>query len=627
MSGENHSHAPGPGQPVPAGDGWRRFLRDVEDLLISLVLAALVLLPPVEIVLRKVFQTGISGATAFQQHLTLLIGLLGGALAARERRLLALSTLTTFLKGWSQVLARVFSSAFAAGISVFLCVAAAQLVQAEKQGGKILAYGIPLWTIQLVMPLGFGVIALRLLWGAAESWRGRLVALLLAGGVVWTGLQPPITPDTLVLPALLTLLLAVILGAPIFALLGGAALILFWGQDLPIASISLTHYSMVTNPTLPTVPLFTLAGYFLAEGGASKRLIRVFQALFGQFRGGPAIVAVLACAFFTSFTGASGVTILALGGLLMPVLMGAGYSERSTLGLLTGSGGLGLLFPPSLPLILYAIVASLNAKSGGVTIERMFLGGLGPGLLLVTMAAGLGIRLGPKEKAARPAFDRVEAGRAIWAAKWELLLPVVALVALFGGFATPVEAAAVTALYAFVVETFVYRDFKRAREIPRVMADCGLLVGGVLLILGVALGFTNYLIDAQIPIRAAEWVTAAVKSKYAFLLAVNLCLLAVGCVMDIYSAIVVVVPLIVPLGLAYGIDPIHLGIIFLANMELGLLTPTVGINIFLSSYRFGKPVLQVSRAVIPMQCVLVIGVLLITYLPPLTTLLPRWLGR
>jgi tripartite ATP-independent transporter DctM subunit len=278
-------------------------------------------------------------------------------------------------------------------------------------------------------------------------------------------------------------------------------------------------------------------------------------------------------------------------------------------------------------LILYAIVASLNTKAGAVTIERMFLGGLGPGVLLVAMAAWLGIRQGPQEKAGRPAFDRGEAGRAIWLAKWELLLPVVALVALFGGLATPVEAAAVTALYAFVVETFVYHDFKRTREIPRVMADCGLLVGGVLLILGVALGFSNYLIDAQIPALAAEWVTGAVKSKYAFLLAVNLCLLMVGCVMDIYSAIVVVVPLIVPLGLAYGIDPIHLGIIFLANMELGLLTPTVGINIFLSSYRFGKPVLQVSRAVIPMQCMLATGVLLITYLPPLTTLLPRWFGR
>jgi len=626
MSGKNRSGAPGPLRPAPAGDGWRRWLREVENLLVSLALAALVLLPLGEIVLRKLFQTGISGATAFQQHLTLLIGLLGGALAAREGRLLTLSTLMDFLKGQGQVFARVFSSAFAAGISVFLCVAAAQLVQTEKEAGKILAYGIPLWTIQLVMPLSFGVIALRLLWRAAESWRGRLVALLLAGGVVWIGLQPPIAPDTLVLPALLTLLAAVVLGAPIFVLLGGAALILFWGQDLPIASISLTHYSMVTNPTLPTVPLFTLAGYFLAEGGASKRLIRVFQALFGQFRGGPAIVTVLACAFFTSFTGASGVTILALGGLLMPVLMGAGYSERSTLGLLTGSGGLGLLFPPSLPLILYAIMASLN-KAGGVTIEKMFLGGLGPGLLLVAMAAWLGIRLGPKEEAGPPAFDRGEAGRAIWAAKWELLLPVVALVALFGGFATPVEAAAVTALYAFVVETFVYHDFKRAREISRVMTDCGLLVGGVLLILGVALGFSNYLIDAQIPTHAAEWVTGAVKSKYAFLLALNLCLLVVGCVMDVYSAIVVVVPLIVPLGLAYGIDPIHLGIIFLANMELGLLTPTVGINIFLSSYRFGKPVLQVSRAVIPMQCMLVIGVLLITYLPPLTTLLPRWFGR
>jgi len=349
--------------------------------------------------------------------------------------------------------------------------------------------------------------------------------------------------------------------------------------------------------------------------------------LFGQFRGGPAIVTVVACAFFTSFTGASGVTILALGGLLMPVLLGAGYSERSTLGLLTGSGGLGLLFPPSLPLILYAIVASLNAKAGGVTIEKMFLGGLGPGLLLVAMAAWMGVRLGPKEPAGRPAFDRGEAGRAMWVAKWELLLPVVALVALFGGVATPVEAAAVTALYAFAVETFVYRDFERAREIPRVMAECGLLVGGVLLILGVALGFTNYLIDAEIPTRAVEWVTGAVQSKYAFLLAVNLCLLAVGCVMDMYSAIVVVVPLIVPLGLAYGVDPIHLGIIFLANMELGLLTPTVGINIFLSSYRFGKPVLQVSRAVIPMQCVLAIGVLVITYLPPLTTFLPRWFGH
>src|SRR4029077_5284436 len=447
----------------------------------------------------------------------------------RDRRLLSLSTLTNFLKGRWQIFARVFSSAFASGITVFLCLAAVQLVQSERGGGKILAYGIPLWTVQMIMPIGFGVIALRLLWHAADTWRGRLIALLVTGSMIWIGFHPPLAPARLVIPGLIALLVAVVLGAPIFVMLGGAALILFWGEDSPIASISLTHYSMVTNPTLPTVPLFTLAGYFLAEGGASKRLIRVFQALLGQFRGGPAIVTVLACAFFTSFTGASGVTILALGGLLLPVLLGAGYSERSTLGILTGSGGLGLLFPPSLPLILYAIVASSNSKGAGVTIERMFLGGLGPGVLLVAMAIWLGIWLGPKQRESRPRFDRVEAARAVWAAKWELLLPIVALVSLFGGFATPVEAAAVTAFYAFVVETFVMRDFKGPREISRVMAECGLLVGGVLLILGVALGFTNYLIDAQIPSRAVEWVTGAVQSKYAFLLVLNVCLLVVGC--------------------------------------------------------------------------------------------------
>ena len=378
--------------------GRLRWLWQAENLLVALALAALMLLPLIEIVGRKLFHGGLSGGAALQQHLVLIIGLLGGMFAARDRRLLSLSTLTNFLKGRWQTFARVFSSAFAAGITVFLCLAALQLVQSEKGGGKILAYGIPLWTVQLIMPLGFGVIALRLLWHAADAWRGRLVALLVAGSMVWIGFHPPLAPARLVVPGLVALLAAVVLGAPIFVMLGGAALILFWGEDIPIASISLTHYSMVTNPTLPTLPLFTLAGYFLAEGGASKRLIRVFQALLGQFRGGPAIVTVLACAFFSSFTGASGVTILALGGLLLPVLMSAGYSERSTLGILTGSGGLGLLFPPSLPLILFAIVAGSNATGAGVTIEKMFLAGFGPGVLLVGMAIWLGMRLGPKTR-------------------------------------------------------------------------------------------------------------------------------------------------------------------------------------------------------------------------------------
>jgi tripartite ATP-independent transporter DctM subunit len=378
--------------------------------------------------------------------------------------------------------------------------------------------------------------------------------------------------------------------------------------------VPLEHYQQVINPSLPAIPLFTLAGYFLAEGGASRRLIRLFQALVGQFRGGPAIAAVLVCAFFTSFTGASGVTILALGGLLMPVLLAARYSEKNALGLLTGAGSLGLLWPPCLPMILYAVIASRN-------IREMFLGGVLPGTLMVLMAAAWGIWQSPKDASARRHFSWAEARQALWAAKWELLLPAVAFSALFGGFATPVEAAAVTALYAFVVETFVYRDLKMYRDVPRVMAECGLLIGGVLLILGVALGFTSYLITAQVPDRAVEWATQSIHSPWAFLLVLNVFLLIVGCLMDIYSAIVVVVPLITGIGAAFGIDPVHLGIVFLANLELGYLTPPVGMNLFLSSYRFGKPMPEVVRSVVPLLIVLLIGVLLITYIPALSTFL------
>ncbi|MDA1275234.1 MAG: TRAP transporter large permease subunit [Verrucomicrobia bacterium] len=626
MSSEALIGSPEIARPEAEVTGWRRWLRQGENLAVSLALGAMVLLPLTEIVLRKAFQTGIVGGSQFLQHFTLIIGLMGGALAARDGRLLSLSTLSNFLRGRWRAFARIASGTAAATITLFLCVAAWQFVMSEREGGKILAYDIPIWVIQMVLPVGFCAIAMRLIWRSADSWAARLITLCgVVALVFWLGFRPPMEPEKWVVPLMVSLLVAMALGAPIFVMLGGAALIFFWGEELPIASISLTHYSMVTNPTLPTIPLFTLAGYLLAEGGASKRLVRVFQALFGQLRGGPAIVTVVMCAFFTSFTGASGVTILALGGLLMPVLIAAKYTERSALGLLTGSGGLGLLFPPSLPLILFAIVASSNVKSSGVTIEKMFLAGLLPGLLLVILTCIWGISQGQKRPPSGESFSWKEVRPAIWEAKWELALPVVALVALFGGFATPVEAAAVTAFYALIIETIVYKDLKLTRDVPRVLSECALLVGGVLLILGVALGFTNYLVDAQIPSRGVEWVTQAIHSKYAFLLVLNLFLLAVGCLMDIFSAIVVVVPLLVPLGVAYGIDPIHLGIIFLANLELGLLTPTVGINLFLSSYRFNKPVLEVTRAVIPMQIVLLIGVLLITYFPFLTTFLPSFL--
>jgi len=510
-------------------------------------------------------------------------------------------------------------------VAAFLCVAGVQFALSERTTGNVIAYGLPTWVAQLFIPIGFALVAVRLLWHAGEGWRGRVVAMLSAAACVAMLLWLPVSPAQICWPAIAVLLAATVLGAPVFSTLGGAALILFWAEETPIAAIPITHYSLVVNPSLPTIPLFTLAGYFLAEGGASRRLVGVFNALFGGVRGGPAVVTALVCAFFTSFTGASGVTILALGGLLMPVLLSAKYSERNALGLLTGAGSLGLLFPPCLPLILYAII-STQAKAS-ISIEQMFLGGILPGVLLVGLTAWWGISVGPKQTEERKPFDAAEAWRAIWEAKWELLLPVVTLVALFGGFATPVEAAALTALYAFIVETFLYRDLRIVRDMPRVVTECGLLIGGVLLILGVANGFTNYLVDAQVPAKMVEWTTASIRSPLMFLLLLNLFLLVVGCLMDIYSAIVVVVPLIVPIGKAFGIDPVHLGIIFLANLELGYLTPPVGMNLFLSSYRFGKPMPEVVRSVLPMLAVFLVGVLLITYIPPLTTLLPRLFGK
>jgi C4-dicarboxylate transporter DctM subunit len=592
-----------------------------ENLLTALALAAMMLLPVAEIFLRKFFQTGISGVTVIVQHLVLLVGMIGGVLAARDQRLLSLSTLSSFLnKRWTAY-AKIGANSFATAVTVFLCLGSFQFAKSSYKFGKILIFDIPTWTVQAVLPVTFAIIALRLWWTSSADWKGRTGTAILAIGLISLGIFPPVSPESLVIPFLIGMGIAAILGAPIFTLLGGAALIFFWGDESPIASIALDHYQMVVNPSLATIPLFTLAGYFLAEGGASKRLIRVFLSLVGQIRGGPVIVTTLVCAFFTTFTGASGVTILALGGLLLPVLVAANFSERNAIGLLTGAGSLGVLFPPCLPLILYAVIATNSGAN--VEIKNIFLGGLLPGMLLVGLTIWWGVtKAKPDANKEKKPFNAKEAYKAAWEAKWELLLPVVALVSLFGGFATPVEAAALTAFYALCIEVFVYRDLHLFRDVPRVMAECGLLVGGVLLILGVAMGFTNYLIDAQVPDMAVDWATSTITSKWVFLLLLNVFLLLVGCLMDIFSAIIVVVPLLIPIGLAFGVDPVHLGIIFLANLQLGYLTPPVGMNLFLSSYRFGKPLPEVIRATMPMLLVFLVSILLITYLPFLTTWLP-----
>ncbi len=598
----------------PADCGPHARFVALENHITAAALAIMVALPLAEVVLRTFFHGGLGNSGSYVQHLTLFVGMAGGALAARDKRLLALSTVTWLQGPWA-ARARWLSFTCAGTIAAALCIAGAQFVAAEREGGQIFAAGVPLWVVQCVLPVGFGLIAVRLLFQTWPTWRGQVVAILVAAGLLALFAWPPLAPAKLLYPGLGILLLATVLGAPIFAMIGGLGLLLFWGAEVPIASMPVEHYRLTVNPALPSIPLFTLAGYLMAEGGASKRLLRVFSAVFGSITGGPAIAVVLICAFFTAFTGGSGVTILALGGLLMPILIGARFSERDALGLVTGAGSLGILLPPCLPVILYAIIARVD-------IGAMFLGGFLPGVLLIVMTAAWGIWSGRRNPAPRPPFDLAEAFRSIWAAKWELLLPIISLAALFGGWATPVEAAALTAGYAFVIEVLVHRDLHLVRDTPRVAAEAGLLIGGILLILGVALGLTNYLIEAQVPDQLAAWSQAHVHSRWLFLLGLNVVLIVIGSLVEIYAAIIVVAPLLVPIGVQLGINPVHLGVIFLANMELGFLAPPVGLNLLLSSYRLKKPIGEVMRAAFPLLVVMFLGVLLITYFPPLTTWLP-----
>ena len=585
-----------------------------EDLLLAMVLSVMVLLPVGEIVFRLLGAPGISSSSTIVQHCTLAVSMIGAAIAARRGRLLSMGT-SLFLPPRARMMASTVAGTGAAAVSALLAVASFRFVMTDREAGTMLWSSIPLWVVEAVLPIGFVLIATRLVAGSSRTRIGLVIASVIVIAAATIGATVEVPPRGMVVAGFAAVSLIAAAGAPIFAILGGVALVSYWATNIPIAAMAVSHYSLVVNPSLPAIPLFTLAGYILADGGASRRLIRVFDALVGTLRGGPALVTALACAFFTTFTGGSGVTILALGGLLLPILRNARYSERNALGFLTGAGALGILFPPCLPLILYAVAA-------GVDVGDLFLAGIIPGLLLLVLTVILG-RFQQPRTATTARFNSVEAVQAALAAKWELLLPVVICVLLFGGFATAVEAAAMTVLYAFISEVAVHRDYRSGTQLLKVFSDAGLLVGGILLILGVALGLTGFLVDAEIPQRAVDWVTANVHSPLVFLLLLNLFLILVGALMDIYSAIIVVVPIIIPLGVAFGIDPVHLGIIFLANLELGYLVPPVGENLFVAAYRFDKPIGELARAVLPMVGILLAGVLLITYIPSLSL----WLGK
>ncbi len=398
-----------------------------------------------------------------------------------------------------------------------------------------------------------------------------------------------------------------LLGTPLFALIAGLALLLLFLAGIDVAAVAVEMYRITSSPTLVAVPLFTVAGYVLAESKTPRRLVNLSQALLGWLPGGFAIVSLVVCALFTAFTGATGVTIIAVGGLLLPALLKEGYPKRFSLGLVTTSGSLGLLFPPSLAVIIYGFIA-------GVRIDDLFLAGLMPGALIVLLLSVLGVKSSSAAGLPKQRFSVRRLSRAFLDAGWELpLLPVV-IGGIYGGFLTVTEAAAAAAAYALVVECVVRRDIPLAR-LPRILRESASLIGGVLVIVCAALGLTNYLVDAQIPAKLLEVMSGTIRSRYLFLLTLNLFLLAVGCIMDIFSALLVVVPLVVPLAREYGVNLIHLGVIFLTNLGIGYSTPPVGMNLFIASFRFRQPVLTLYRASLPFIAVLLVALVLVTYVP------------
>jgi len=402
-------------------------------------------------------------------------------------------------------------------------------------------------------------------------------------------------------------------GAPLFAIIGAIGLIAFTSTGTDTSAMIAELYRLVDLPALIAIPLFTFAGFLLAESQAPKRLIRLAESLFGWMPGGLAVVALFSTAIFTAFSGASGVTIIALGGLIYPALLQQKYPERFSLGLVTTSGSLGLLFPPSLPIILYSIIA-------GVNIDHLFMAGLLPGVLLLIILSLYAIRTGVASHVPRTPFTWSAVWSSLKEAGWEAPLPVVVVGGIYGGVFTATEAAAVTAAYVLVVEVFIHREIRITTDLPRVVRESMILVGAILVMLGSAMGVTSYLIDEQIPMKLFAFISTYVTSKTVFLIILNFFILVMNMV-EIFSAIIIVVPLILPVALQYGVDPIHLGIIFLLNLEIGYMTPPLGLNLFLSSIRFNQPLTKVYRSVVPFFVLLVLTLLLVTYLPNLSLVL------
>ncbi len=646
-------------------------LTRVEDWFSFILLVFTSVLAIVGVFSRLLGLAGIRGLGGYVQHLVIWIAFAGGAVTSREGRHLALTYGLDFfgekVKSWVRTVTSTVDTFF---LTVLTVTSLSFTFQSFGAGTRVGA--IPIQALVLVMPLGFLLMTVRAALGSSSVPARRLIPLVgVLGGLVYgmpsiaalvaEALGPraggpvvdwaarfaaAVAPaqEALHLPLVVLLILSTLVGTPIFVLLGGLAVLFFTHAGGSLEVVTNEAYTMLSGSIIPALPLFTVAGFIISESKAGERLVRVFKALFGWLPGGVTVVGILICAFLTTFTGASGVTILAVGGLLFYILTTAGYRKEFATGLLTASGSIGLLFPPSLPVIMYGVVAQ-------VSIKEMFVGGFLPGVFMVLALAAMGIVASMRQKVPRSPFnprellpklscplgelvkktrsDPPEGARAareeiraailaIVVPILEILLPVLVILFYLKGVMTLVETAAYSVLHAFVVEVVLAGDIKW-RDVPQVFLKSALIMGGVLVILSVAKGLSYYIVDVEFPTRLADWLHAAVSSKFVFLILLNLALIVVGCFMDIYSAITVVVPLIVPLGIAYGVHPVHLGIIFLANLELGYLTPPGGINLFLSSYRFNEPLARIYKVVIPFLLVLLATVLVITYVPWITT--------
>ena len=587
-------------------------LKKLEFYFTNIIIALLISLPVLEVVARFFGTTAITSSRMVVQHLTLWVGFFGAVLASSRGKLLSLSSSNLFESEISFSIKHFIAKSTSLIILISLFWGSLQLVIVEYQYPVNISPLISRWFAQSIMPISLMLMSFILFFKSYSSSKNRftlLFSILLFFSIVSI---PQVQESSLTLWfSFFSIIFSLFYGLPIFLGLGGIAALLFWFDWTPLSAISAETYRIVVSPTLPTIPLFTIAGFLLAESKSSIRLLSLFQALFGWIPGGTPIVLVIICGFFTAITGGSGVTILALGGLLMPMLIKDGFSKDFSLGLITVSGSIGLLFPPSLPLIIYGVTA-------GVSIKSIFLGGIIPGLLILVIVASWAIFSSKRQSVAVYGFKINNIKSALIESKWEIAIPFIIMFGIFGGYMTLVETAAISALYVLFITVVIYRDISFSK-VGNILIDCCALIGGVLIILGVAMGLTSYIIDAEVPMTLLEWVKTNISSKYIFLILLNVFLLIVGCMMDIFSATIIVVPLIKPIAAYFGIDPIHLAIIFIANLELGYLTPPVGMNLFLSAYRFDESMKSVYTSTMPFYFVMLFCVILITYFPILST--------